>query len=126
MADKSTPPRLNAMAEAGGTSRTDNPIGDKYYGAYSQDELTNALAAVTGQVVSCIFDFDKKPPDATNIAVKVNGTLVGQDPTKAEGWEYTSDQYMGLELHGDACQQVKDSTENKVDIIFGCKGVPIK
>jgi hypothetical protein len=126
VADKSTPPRLNAMAEAGGTSRTDNPIGDKFYQAYSQTELTASLAAVTGQVVSCIFDFDKRPPDETNIAVKVNGALVAQDPTKAEGWAYTSDQYMGLELHGDACQQVKDSTENKVDIIFGCKGVPIK
>ena len=33
---------------------------------------------------------------------------------------------VGLELHGDACQQVKDATDNKVDIIFGCKGKPIK
>jgi len=125
-ADKSTPPRLNAMAEAGGTSRSDNPIGDKFYQAYSQDELTASLAAVTGQVVSCVFEFDKRPPDETNIAVKVNGMLVPQDTTKAQGWDYTSDQYLSLELHGDACQQVKDATENKVDIIFGCKGVPIK
>lgn len=126
VADKSTPPRLNAMAEAGGTSRTDNPIGDKFYQAYSQEELTTSLAAVTGQVVSCVFEFDKRPPDETNIAVKVNGMLVPQDTTKAQGWDYTSDQYLSLELHGDACQQVKDATENKVDIIFGCKGVPIK
>ncbi len=125
-ADKSTPPRLNAMAEAGGTSRTDNPIGDKFFQAYSQAELTASLAAVTGQVVSCVFEFDKRPPDETNIAVKVNGKVVAQDPSKAEGWDYTSDQYLSLELHGDACQQVKDATENKVDIIFGCKGVPIK
>ncbi len=126
VADKSTPPRLNAMAEAGGTSRTDNPIGDKFFQAYSQAELTASLAAVTGQVVSCVFDFDKRPPDETNIAVKINGKLVAQDTSKAEGWDYTSDQYLSLELHGDACKQVKDATENKVDIIFGCKGVPIK
>ena len=126
VADKSTPPRLNAMAEAGGTARTDNPIGDKFFQAYSQDELTASLAAVTGQVVSCVFDFDKRPPDEKNIAVKVNGKIVAQDASKAEGWDYTSDQYMGVELHGEACKQVKDSTENKVDIIFGCRGVPIK
>jgi hypothetical protein len=126
VADKSTPPRLNAMAEAGGTSLSDNPIADKFFQAYSQDQLTAALQAVTGQVASCVFEFDKKPPDETNIAVKVNGALVKQDASKAEGWDYTSDQYMGLELHGDACKQVKDATDNKVDIIFGCKGQPIK
>jgi von Willebrand factor type A domain len=126
VADKSTPPRLNAMAEAGGTSISDNPIADKFFQAYSQEQLTTALQAVTGQVASCVFEFDKKPPDETNIAVKVNGALVAQDTSKAEGWDYTSDQYMGLELHGDACQQVKDATDNKVDIIFGCKGKPIK
>ena len=126
VADKSTPPRLNAMAEAGGTSRTDNPIGDKFFQAYSQAELTASLAAVTGQVVSCVFEFDKRSPDETNIEVKINGKLIAQDTSKAEGWDYTSDQYLSLELHGDACQQVKDATENKVDIIFGCKGVPIK
>ena len=124
--DTSTPPRLNAMAEAGGTSRTDNPIGDKFYQAYSQDELTNSLAAVTGQVVSCVFEFDKPPPDPTNIAVKVNGGLVDQDTTEAQGWDYTDAAYGGLELHGDACEAVKDASENKVDIIFGCKGKPIK
>jgi hypothetical protein len=126
VADKSTPPRLNAMAEAGGTSRTDNPIGDKFYQAYSQDELTNSLKAVTGQVVSCVFEFDKAPPDHENIAVKINGQRIDQDPSKGQGWDYTDGQYLALELHGDACQQVKDATENKVDIIFGCRGVPIK
>jgi hypothetical protein len=126
VADKSTPPRLNAMAEAGGTARTDNPIGDKFYAAYSQDELTNALKAVTGQVVSCVFPFDKPPPDPTNIAVKVNGERLDQDTTQAQGWDYTDGTYGGLELHGDACQAVKDASENKVDIIFGCKGKPIR
>jgi hypothetical protein len=124
--DKSKFTVLNQMAALGGTSRSDNPVADKFYQAYSEAELTAALAAVTGQVVSCVFEFDKKPPDETNIAVKVNGEKVEQDPNKAEGWEYTSDQYMGVELFGTACQQVKDATENKVDIIFGCKGVPIK
>lgn len=124
--DKSKFTVLNSMAEAGGTSRSDNPIGDKFYQAYSEAELTAALEAVTGQVASCVFEFDKPPPDATNIAVLVNGAVLARDTSKAQGWEYTSDQYVSLELHGDACQQVKDATENKVDIIFGCKGVPIK
>lgn len=124
--DKSKFAILNQMAELGGTSRSDNPVADKFYQAYSKEELTAAIKAVTGQVASCVFEFDKRPPDETNIAVKVNGVKIAQDATRAEGWEYTSDQYLGLELYGSACQQVKDATENKVDIIFGCRGVPIK
>jgi hypothetical protein len=123
--DKGKFPTLNAMADAGGTSRSDNPIADKFYQAYSQDELTNAFKAVTGQVVSCVFEFTGPPPAPDNIAVKVNDQWLDQDPTKAQGWDYTSDQYTALELHGAACEQVKSAAENKVDIIFGCKGKPI-
>jgi hypothetical protein len=118
--DKSKFPTLNAMAEAGGTALSDNPVAPKFFQAYSQVELTNALKAVTGQVASCLFEFQKRPPNEKNIGVQINGQWIEQDPTRAEGWEYTSEQYMGLELYGDACQQVKDATENKVDIIFGC------
>jgi len=34
-----------------------------------------------------VFEFDKKPPDENNIAVTVNGALVVQDTSKAEGGE---------------------------------------
>jgi hypothetical protein len=123
--DKSKFATLNQMAQLGGTSRSDNPVADKFFQAYSKDELTAAIKAVTGQVVSCVFEFDSKPPDVTNIAVKVNGERVDQDPNKAQGWEYTSDQYMGVELFGTACEQVKTGSNN-VDVIFGCKGEPLK
>jgi hypothetical protein len=113
-------PTLNAMAEAGGTALSENPVAPKFFQAYSQVELTNALKAVTGQVASCVFEFEKRPPNEKNIGVQINGAWVEQDPNRGEGWEYTSDQFMGLELFGNACQQVKDATENKVAIIFGC------
>lgn len=117
---------LNNMAEAGGKARSDNPVGTKFYLANTQTELVAALGAITGQVVSCTFDFEKQPPDPTNIAVKVNGVAAPEDASKADGWAYTSADHMGVELFGSWCQQVKDATENKVDIIFGCKGEPIK
>jgi hypothetical protein len=120
VADKSKFPTLNAMAEAGGTALSDNPIAPKFFQAYSQVELTNALKAVTGQVVSCVFEFEKRPPNEKNIGVQINGQWIEQDPSRAEGWEYTSDQFLGLELFGDACRQVKDATQNQLAIIFGC------
>jgi hypothetical protein len=124
--DKSKFTVLNQMAIEGGTSRSNNPVGDKFYQAYSQEELTNALLAVTGQVVSCTFEFDAQPPDPTNIAVKINEQRIEQDANKAEGWEYVDDQNMGIVLYGQACEQVKDASENHIDVIFGGKGVPIK
>ena len=113
-------PTLNAMAEAGGTALSDNPDAPKFFQAYSQIELTSALKAVTGQVVTCVFEFEKRPPNEKNIGVQVNGQWIEQDPSRANGWEYTSDQFLGLELFGDACQQVKDATQNQLAIIFGC------
>lgn len=124
--DKSKFTVLNKMAELGGTSRSDNQAADKFFQAYSKEELTAAIEAVTGNVASCVFEFEKKPPDETNIAVKINGTRIERDETRTEGWDYTSPQYLGLELYGNACQRVKDATGNKVDIIFGCRGEPIK
>lgn len=122
--DESALPRLNAMAEAGGTARTE-PNGDKFYQAQSQQELTDALKAVTGQVASCVFEFTAPPPDPTNIAVEVNGEWIMRDTSKTQGWDYTSSEFLGLELHGPACQQLKTGSDNKVDVIFGCKGKPI-
>jgi hypothetical protein len=124
--DKSKFAILNQMATNGGTSRSDNPVADKFYHANSEAELTAALDAVTGHVASCVFEFDSKPPDETNIAVRVNDIKIEQDPSRAEGWEYTGSDFMGLELFGAACQAVKDASENSIDIIFGCKGEPIK
>jgi von Willebrand factor type A domain len=124
--DDDTARRLDEMAEAGGTARVGAPSGAKFFAAYSQEELAKALAAVTGAVASCVFPFDAAPPDPTNIAVKVNGVRIDQDPSRAGGWDYTDAAHSGLELHGAACQAIKDAGQNQVSIIFGCKGRPIK
>lgn len=124
--DQSKFETLNAMAEAGGTARTDGEDGDKFYQAYSQEELTRALEAVTGQVVSCDFELASKPPVPGNVAVKVNGEWLSRDPSKAQGWDYTSDEYEAIRLQGDACEALKKAKENEVDIIFGCPGKPIE
>jgi hypothetical protein len=123
--DKGKFKTLNAMAEAGGTARDDAETTDKFYQAYSQDALTAALQAVTGKVVSCVLDLTSKPPVPSNIAVSVDGEWLQQDTTRAQGWDYTSDQYVALELHGDACQRLKTGRDTKVDIIYGCAGKPI-
>jgi hypothetical protein len=114
---------LNNMGLAGGRppSDPDNPLS--FYHAESNDALIAALQAITSEVASCLFSFDAAPPDPTNIAVKLNGVRVEQDAT--DGWEYTSDQHLGIELHGSACAEVRAANQSAVDVIFGCPGRPI-
>ena len=115
---------LNEVATAGGKPRSGS--AEKFFLASSQAELTSALSDITEEVASCVFPFQSAPPDPTNIAVKVNGALVAQDPARVNGWEYTSDARLGLELFGVACDTVKAGNQSSIDIIFGCPGVEIE
>lgn len=123
----STLETLNSMAKAGGRPTGDvNPLAKAFYLATTPEALTQALAEITGEVASCEFPFDKAPPDPTNIAVKVNGEKVPQDATRTDGWEYTDDTHRGVEMYGSWCQQIQGISDNQIDFIFGCPGVPIK
>lgn len=114
---------LNDMAVAGQMARGDaNPLATKYYLASTKDELVQSLKQITGQVSSCIFDLSKKPPDPTNIAVHVNGMKAPQDPTHANGWDYTSTSSMQVEVFGAWCEQIKAATANTVNFVLGCPG----
>ena len=118
-------PTLNSMGIAGGRppSGSANPLADKFYLASSRDALIETFETITNQVASCVFGFDSAPPDHTNIAVKINDVRIEQ--SAAEGWEYTSDQHLGIELHGSVCEQVQNPQQSEIDIIFGCPGRPI-
>jgi von Willebrand factor type A domain len=117
--------KLNAMGVAGGRPPpgSANPIADKFFLTTTRDSLIGALQAITSQVASCVFAFETAPPDPTNIAVKINGERINEDAT--DGWSYTSDQHLGVELHGAACQNVRDANQSSIDMIFGCPGKPI-
>lgn len=119
----STTETLNRMAVAGGRTLSVNPVANKFHLAESQDALINALQSITSQVASCVFPFDNPPPDPNNIAVRISGVDV--DPG-ADGWRYTSDQHLGVELQGAACEQVRAANHAEIDMVFGCPGVKIK
>ncbi len=112
---------LNDMAVAGGMPRGDtNPLATKFYLASTKDELVQSLKEITGQVSSCVFDLTDKPPDPSNIAVKVNAVKAPKDTTHADGWDYTSSDYMQVTVYGSWCDQIKAGTSNSVNFILGC------
>lgn len=120
----STVETLNGIAVAGGKPRAD--ADTKFHLASSQEELNAALAEITGEVATCVFPFENAPPEPGNIAVKVNGQTLERDASRREGWEYTSDAHLGVELFGEVCTQLKAGDQNNIDIIFGCPGRPIE
>jgi von Willebrand factor type A domain len=112
---------LNDMAVAGEVPRGDaNPLATKFYLASTKDELVQSLKEITGQVSSCVFDLTSPPPDASNIAVKVNGVKAPPDPTRMNGWAYTSNDYLQVEVFGSWCDQIKAADSNSVNFILGC------
>ena len=117
----SSGPNLTMMAVAGGIPRqVVNPLDTKYYLANSQQELSAALAAITGQVISCTFALPNPPPLANGVHVVVNGTEIYIDPNHSNGWDYTDTAYSGLQIFGPQCDVIKAGSA-QVHITYDCK-----
>lgn len=118
---------LNDMALAGGAARPDpNPLATRYYLANTQAELVSTLRTITGEIASCVFPLSAPPPAPDNIAVKVDGALVERDPSRNDGWEYTSSALAEVEVFGSWCDRIKAATAADVQVIFACEGVIIR
>jgi von Willebrand factor type A domain len=109
---------LNAMAQAGGKPRAGNP---SYYPVSNADDLSAALAAIGGQIVSCTLPI-KQPPDPTNIAVDADGMRVPRNDTN--GWAYGAGMTT-IELRGTWCTNYQNGSLKNIKAIFGCPGVII-
>ncbi len=116
---------LNDMATAGGVATGGgNPLATRYYLASTKADLVAALQTITGDVQkTCVFNLDPPPPAPDFIAVKVSGTAIARDPNSQEGWQYTNAAHTALEVYGAACTTIQ-SMADKVEIIYGCLGVP--
>jgi len=109
---------LNDMAVAGGRPQVGG-VTD-YYNATSQSELTAALQAIAGSVLSCTIPLDEAPtlPDAVHIYV--DGAEVPRDPTQTDGWDYTDASLTEITLFGAACDNLQNGDEHQVTATFAC------
>jgi hypothetical protein len=110
---------LSAMARAGGKPRTANPA---YYPVTTSADLSAALSAIGGQIISCTLPI-KQPPDPSNIAVEADGARVPR--SGADGWEYGPGMTT-IQLSGSWCARYQDGTIKDVQTVFGCPGVIIQ
>ena len=114
---------LNAMAVAGGRPQVGST--ESFYLASTQAEIEVALQAIAGEIASCVFDLEPPPPVPDNIAVDFSGSRVEKDPSLLNGWDYTTDDYTQLEVFGPWCERIQTEAMNRVNIKYGCPGVPI-
>jgi hypothetical protein len=109
---------LNAMAMSGGKPRAADPA---YYPVTTSADLSAALSAIGGQIVTCTLPI-QDPPDPTNIAVDADGVRVPRSAT--DGWDYGADM-KSIQLSGTWCANYQNGTIKDVQTIFGCPGVVI-
>ncbi|MCD6499248.1 MAG: VWA domain-containing protein [Deltaproteobacteria bacterium] len=107
---------LNAMADSGGRAQS-GPV--HYYDASDQTALTNALTDIAGSVISCRIDLDEAPDEPDYVLIYMDGTQVPRDPNN--GWDYTDDSHMAIELYGDACDTLKSGNDHVITATFACE-----
>ena len=108
---------LQEMADAGGTTQ--------YYLANTPDELNNAFDNILGEVteLSCVFDLSNEPSDADEITIDIEGRDIQQ--SSENGWTYDASENQ-VELHGSACETLKNAGVDSVEVGLGCVKVVIE
>lgn len=113
---KSASETLTELAKAGHRAPSSG-----YYLANTQDELVAALRAITSAVTSCRFPLSSRPPNPDHVGVLIGMTRVPKDPAQHDGWNYVDADFSAVELFGPACETVKASGADTVNVVFGCK-----
>jgi hypothetical protein len=102
---------------------------------YSATQLANAIAAVRGKVLGCIFDLPAAEggtldPNKVNVSYDTGGNPPtdlykrvnsSEDCSQTGCWDYTSDGK--VELFGKACDDIMNSTDADVEITVGCQTI---
>jgi hypothetical protein len=102
---------------------------------YSATALANAISAVRGKVLGCIFDVPQPEggtldPNKVNVSYAVGGGSQNaifkrasptEDCSTTGCWDYTTDGK--VELFGKACDDVQSSTDADVEITVGCQTI---
>ncbi|MCA9625101.1 MAG: VWA domain-containing protein, partial [Myxococcales bacterium] len=109
---------LNAMAIAGGHPQMGGTTD--YYAVTDQSSLLTALQTIAVSVISCQIHLDMAPQVPDGVSVFIDGQEVPRDKTKTNGWDYTDDTYLTIELYGMACNELQNGDEHQLTATFEC------
>ena len=119
---------LNDLAVAGKEPRAG--LLTRFYLGSTQNDLSAALAFITGQASSCIFPLNPPPPvkdDPTKLGVYFtsNNTKIPHDPAGQNGWTYLNAENSSLQVYGSWCDMIKSAGSDKVQITYGCPDIDV-
>lgn len=116
---------LNKLAVNGGEAQSG--AATSYYAATDPTSLENALSAIVGKVASCTLPLPSKPQVPNNVVVEDVGTktVIPQDTSHTNGWDYTDATDTAIQLYGTPCDDVTNGTYSDVEIFEGCPGSQI-
>ncbi len=106
---------LDALATAGGTARSSEPL---YYAVSTADEqaLFSAMSKIAAKVTgSCTLTLDKSPPDPSLVNVFLNGSAITQ--SGPNGWTLSG---TTVTILGTSCQAILDGDVLDVRVVAGC------
>jgi hypothetical protein len=123
---------LNAMADAGGMPKQNDPNGDRYYAvsaANSLQDLQQAFSTITTQLVKeCDIPLTESPRDKNQVIVAIDCAAVSTVPenTPEQGgasgyWIDYSQEPAHLRITGDRCTQLQTQGAEHLDVITGCQ-----
>jgi Mg-chelatase subunit ChlD len=96
--DQGATDALNQMAKAGGT-------GDQAYRPINDEKgLLTEFQKITGTLVTCDFQLNSAPPDASFVRVTLDGNALRLDDPN--GWTLSADHFH-VTVQGSACEAVK-------------------
>jgi hypothetical protein len=110
------------MADAGGLARAGTPT---YYPVSNATDLAAAIRTLIGVAASCTFQIGPTPTDdgSTDLG-KINvfgdGTEIMRDTTHTNGYDYTDDTKMSIQVYGPQCDQIMSGAIHDVAVTFVC------
>ena len=119
--DAVTNERLQQMASAGNPNVT-GPVPNLYTAVSSVDVQT-VLRSLAHFTSGCTFEIPPPPNELANrssIAVSWGDVQIQRDGTHSNGWDYTDDARLAIQLHGAACDLVQSDRAQSLTIRFFC------
>ncbi len=113
---------LDQMAIVSGAPQIAPPF---YYKVQDYSSLAGTLGSIAALEVSCTFDLETPPPDASLVNVYLDDEVIPRDAVDGWAWElvYNGGPQHAIELRGDACKRLKSGQVKQVQIAAGCPTV---
>ena len=109
---------LDRMAIAGGRPR-EVPGEPAFYSVRRPNDLRGALTTITESVSRCVFTVSPVPDLSDEVELQIGDVFIPRDPTRVEGWDFTTASRSELTLFGGACERAT-RTEEPITATIAC------